>query len=196
MRIAADIGQTRRRRSMAIGAAILSLCIASSAVAAEYCVTCAGPAAMYACVVGGTPPDAPADPREQLVCIAEIAKSGGHDSCSVPRSAPKPCPGVLRIVAAPPPGATPPAPDTAAAPEAAGVPAGEPGPSAGAEEGEPEPAKPAAPPRTVEEMAKRSVETSKEGLEKAGEQVGKAGSAVGEAAKKTWNCLTSLFSDC
>jgi hypothetical protein len=73
-------------------------------------------------------------------------------------------------------------------------------------------------PRTVEELASETYEASKEGLKKAGESVsgaaqkageavtgtaksagekiGEAGSAVGGAAKKTWNCLTSLFQDC
>ena len=73
-------------------------------------------------------------------------------------------------------------------------------------------------PKTVEEMASRSYKASKKGLsnagksiskgakvtgkavsntaKKAGTQIGKAGKAVGSAAKKTWNCLTSLFSDC
>ena len=53
-----------------------------------------------------------------------------------------------------------------------------------------------APPRTVEEMAKRSLNKSKKNLEEAGQSVEKAGSSVSDAAKKTWNCLTSLFSKC
>jgi hypothetical protein len=59
----------------------------------------------------------------------------------------------------------------------------------------------------MEELAGKTVQSSKEGIkkagesisgsaQKAGEQIGSAGSAVGNAAKKTWNCLTSLFSDC
>ena len=56
-------------------------------------------------------------------------------------------------------------------------------------------------------MAKSTVKSSKEGLEKAGEtvvggaktageKIGNAGSAVGSAAKRTWDCLVSLFKDC
>lgn len=168
--------------------------VAPAVEAAEYCVTCTEPAGMYACVVAGTPADAPANAREQLVCISEIAKSGGHGSCSVPRSAPKPCPGVMKIVQAPAaapgePGAVGPAEGAAEVPPGTAAPA----------EGEPAPetvVPPAAPPKTVEELAKKTVQSSKENLEKAGENVGKAGSAVGEAAKKTWHCITSLFSDC
>jgi hypothetical protein len=74
------------------------------------------------------------------------------------------------------------------------------------------------PPQTVQELAGRTIQSSKEGMKKAsdtvasgaekageavtgtiksaGEQIGKAGTAVGNAAKKTWNCLTSLFQSC
>lgn len=157
---------------------------------------------MYACVVAGTASDTPASPREQLWCISEIARSGAHESCSVPRSAPQPCPGMMKIVAAPPAELEPPVADAEAdpqnaVPEDAGVGAAAPV----------EPVRPDRGPRTVEELAKQSVKSSQAGLEKAGEavtgtakkageQVEKAGSAVGTAAKKTWNCLTSLFSDC
>jgi len=181
--------------------------------AAEYCVTCAAPAAMYACTIDGVPPEAPNDPRGQLLCIQELARLGNHETCSVPRSAPQPCPGMVRVVAAPADG-TPPA-AAATDPAAAGT---EPALRA---EGAPtvvtapppgdapplEKVKPAKEPRTVEELAIQTVDASKQGLkkasdavtgtaEKAGENVGKAGSAVGDAAKKTWHCLSSLFSDC
>jgi len=63
------------------------------------------------------------------------------------------------------------------------------------------------PPKTVEELAKRAAKDSQESLEKAGEFVSDtaqstgetikdAGNAVGGAAKKTWDCVVSLFSDC
>ena len=175
--------------------------------AAEYCVTCSAPAAMYACVVQGSLPDAPPDPREQLICIAELANSGGHDTCSVPRSAPKPCPGVLKIVA-PSSAVPPPAPPQAEADSwpADVMPSDNAGGVGAANPNVPPPAKPNAP-RTVEELANETVKTSKQGLEKAGnavtgtakkagEQVGKAGSSVGKAAKKTWDCVVSLFNDC
>ena len=68
--------------------------------------------------------------------------------------------------------------------------------------------------RRWKELAGQTVKSSKENLQKAGdaiggtgnaiaggakqagEKIGDAGSAVGTAAKKTWSCLTSLFSDC
>jgi hypothetical protein len=203
-----------------LGAAAL----AQASVASEYCVVCAGPDATYRCQVGGVAPTGrETDPRLQLLCISEIAKSGAHDSCSIDRKATsagagEACPGELRVIAAPigpPPGATP------AAVDAPGLPPGD--PSLGPQ-GEPhidpaDPAAEAAPqkdkvPQTMEELAGQTVKNSKENLQKAGdaiggtgnaiaggakqagEKIGDAGSAVGTAAKKTWNCLASLFNDC
>jgi len=171
------------------------------AAAAEYCVVCAGPDATYRCVFEGSPEGAGTDPRAQLLCIKQLAEAGGHESCSVTRTAASPCSGELRVVAAPlgePPLGEPPEPRPSEPAADAGVP-----PEAPAEGPPPE----SKPPRTVEELAGQTVESSKEGLKKAGEtitgtakkageQIGSAGSAVGNAAKKTWNCLTSLFSDC
>lgn len=185
----------RRSRIIPMVAAVPVLACAPGAWAAEYCVTCAEPDATYACVVGGTAADAPANPREQLICIAELAKSGGHATCSVPRIAPKPCPGILKIVAAAPAGEVPvPAAAEGAADAGAPPPATEGAPgNAGPDGTTPETGET---PRTVEEMAKKTVQSSKESIAKAGENVGKAGSAVGNAAKKTWDCIVSLFSDC
>lgn len=45
------------------------------------------------------------------------------------------------------------------------------------------------PPKTMEELAKRTAEQSGESFKKAGEN-------VEAAAKKTWSCVTSLFFDC
>ena len=45
------------------------------------------------------------------------------------------------------------------------------------------------PPKTVEEALRRATKSTTDG-------VAKAGNATGEAAKKTWNCVTSLFKSC
>jgi hypothetical protein len=174
--------------------AILAAAISAPAAGAEYCVSCSGPDATYRCAVEGSLAGAAADSREQLACVKELAQSLGHESCSVSRRTPDLCPGELKVVAAPL-RETP-------------LPIGEPAPEANL------PPTPAADessepktPKTVEELAKQTVQSSKEGLQKAGqavsgtaktagEQIGKASSAVGNAAKKTWNCLISLFSDC
>lgn len=191
--------------------ALFALGTGFTAEAAEYCVSCVSPDVSYRCEVGG--PDTKADPRGWLLCITELARTGGHESCSVERGAAPPCPGIHKVLAAPagPPSDVPPfevevpPPDPPAKPPA----------DAAAVERDGATTKG---PRTVEELASETYEASKEGLKKAGESVsgaaqkageavtgtaksagekiGEAGSAVGGAAKKTWNCLTSLFQDC
>jgi hypothetical protein len=192
-------------RLLSVLAACLSLMSLSGlARAAEYCVSCAGPDAAYRCKIEGTPDGPGDDPRAQLLCIRQLAESGAHESCSVARSASYPCPGELKVIAGPvgevvPPASAEPAGEWAPVPSPPAPP-----PADGNVQAQPAPG---TPPKTVEELAGQTVNSSKDGLkkagetisgtaEKAGEQIGSAGSAVGNAAKKTWNCLTSLFSDC
>lgn len=63
------------------------------------------------------------------------------------------------------------------------------------------------PPHTVQEMVEQSAKSTSTALKKTGEAatnaaektgsaLQNAGKAVGSAAKKTWNCITSLFGDC
>jgi hypothetical protein len=40
------------------------------------------------------------------------------------------------------------------------------------------------------------MQTSGEGLKKAGEAVSETAQSASNVMKKTWNCLSSLFSDC
>ncbi len=183
--------------AFAAAASVVSLAaLVSAARASEYCVSCAGPEAAYRCEIEGTPEGPGTDPKAQLLCITELARAGGHESCAVARGGSVPCAGETRIFAAPI-GEAGPAPSIGADAPAATPP--EPAPEDAAGGGEP--------PSTVEEMAKSTVKSSKEGLEKAGEtvvggaktageKIGNAGSAVGSAAKKTWDCLVSLFKDC
>ena len=180
--------------------------LSAHALAAEYCVTCANPAAMYRCVIANTPEGLGSNPREQLACITELAKSGNHETCTASKSAPVPCPGITQTVTAPAE-VTPKL--SGEVPADASTATGEIDPSAvdtGDAATEIEPAKPQVP-RTVEELAGQTVKSTKEGLKKAGEAVGDTaskagekigtdGEAVGGAAKKTWNCITSFFSDC
>lgn len=189
-------------RTGRIAASLLALGAAGEAMALEYCVSCEGPAAMYRCVVEGTPDGPGSDPGTSLYCISEMAAKGRHQSCSVARGAPFPCPGFTAVIAAPRT-----APMEAAPPAAAGNDA----PAPEAEDAPHAEAAPPAPdnkvPRTVEELAGQTVRSSKEGIEKAGqaiggtakkagEHLGDAGSAIGNAASKTWSCITSFFSDC
>ncbi len=181
-----------------ISAALVTLIcgLALDASAQEYCVTCTEPDAKYRCTVRDEAGFTARTSRGQLLCISELARTGHHGSCSVGRTTDEPCEGELRTVmfpigadAVPPPLAEPQpgtaSPDVQDAQEATRQP--------------PEP--PAeGPPQTVEELAKQTVEASEKGLKKAGETVTdtakSTGKAVGNAVSKTWNCLTTLFSDC
>ncbi|MFA5948869.1 MAG: hypothetical protein WC807_01155 [Hyphomicrobium sp.] len=199
-----------RKATLAAALVFIATNQGPSAVAEEYCVNCAGPAAIYRCTIQGTADGRGADPRHQLLCIGELAKTGKHETCTVSKSAPFPCPGELKVVAAPPNTLpTGPAPQVAAPapPTSSPVPAS-PTDVPAADAAAPAPQEgPAKVPQTVEELAGQTVKSTKEGLEKAGEavggsakkageQIGSAGNVVGDAAKKTWNCLTSLLKDC
>ncbi len=193
---------TRSSRLLLTTLAVVSS--AASARAESYCVACFGPDAIYRCIIADAPAGAAPDPRNQVQCIKQLAKSGGHARCSVERFSAKGCDGPEHIIS---PAAAaiplnPPLPATATQP----VPPISPGTDA-----EPiplEPAQqPAGPPQTVEELAKTTVESTKKGLgdvgssvknttDKAGEKIEGVGSAIGSAAKKSWDCVTSLFSDC
>lgn len=192
------------------------LCIVSAPTrSAEFCVSCSGPEAHYACSFVGTTTDA-SDPRLKLLCITELAKAGGHATCSVDRSAVKPCAGLPKTLAMPegfdlaPSAAQLPAPaPEATTPAVATQSPADVLPAAKAETTVPKTAQPAeeAPPKTVKEMVEKSTEATGTALEKGGDAAGeavkstgsalqKAGQAAGDAAKKTWNCITSLFGDC
>lgn len=154
----------------------------ATAGASEVCVSCTGPDTVYRCTV-----DQSADVASyrygkrvlQFVCITELARQGNHQKCRVQRGEGL-CLGVERVVSltAPlDPTAAADASQTAEADGSDGVPAPEATPQ-----------KPG-PPKTVEELARRTASSSKEQLEKTGD-------AVGGAMKKSWNCLTSLFTQC
>jgi hypothetical protein len=181
--------------------------LAVQASAQEYCVTCTGPDAKYRCAIGGDATPAARTSRGQLLCITELARTGHHASCSVGRTAEAPCEGEPRTVMFP--SAADGAPPLLMRPQP-GIIGAQPGPAepqpatTGAQDSTAagQPAEPAAeaPPKTVEELAKQTVQASGNGLKKAGEAVGdtakSTGQAVGNAISKSWKCMTSLFSDC
>lgn len=168
----------------------------ASANTAEYCVQCSSPSATYRCRAGNLAADAPADPRIQVICITELAKAGQHESCAVARNAQGSCQGALRTVLAPQP-----APDVPDAAIAIPAPAAQPLPQGGAvaapdgQSDEPEKND-----TTIERPAHVTEENAASGLKKATDAIAEtaeaAGKSVGSAAKKTWNCVASLFSDC
>ena len=183
-------------RATTISTAIAALLLgglAAQASAQDYCVTCTGPDAKYHCIIGGDASVAARSSRGQMLCITQLAQSGGHASCSVSRTTTEPCEGRVRTVMFPAgePGMPPVAetPPPAAPPPAAAPPPVAPGAL-------PPPAAPQPAPSTVGEIAKDSAD----GLKKAGDAVTKTvettGNAIGHAASKTWKCLSSFFGDC
>lgn len=199
-----------RVRTLAGGlsGAWLAFGLTGQAAALEYCVICEGPPALYRCVIDGTADGPGKDSSASLFCMAQMAARGRHETCAVSRGAPFPCPGLTAVVAQPPANqaASPAPPSPAAGPANTQAAPAVTHPAVPAEK-QPDPDKPAAVPRTVEELAGQTVKSSKEGLEKAGEaiggtakkageQIGNAGSAIGNAASQTWTCITSLFSSC
>lgn len=178
------------------------------AVAATMCVTCVGPDATYRCVSEAA--SSPTDARYQFLCITEIAKSGGHQSCSVSRNASGPCEGPERVVGLAPDYAAGTPPLNASPSDVAPTPAGmTPLPPAVATQPPLQPAATQAPvpatpsgqtdipksePETIEDMAKDASASTP--LGKVGKAVEDTGNTINSAAKKTWECLTSLFNDC
>lgn len=190
---------TTRGTLVAVFASALS---ATPALSAEFCVMCSAPDAIYRCAASREGVLV-APPGAQLTCIRELARQGGHKSCAITRQPATACDGRLLIVsvdentqipadhpinATEPDTANPIPPDETAASEQ----------EKPATSGEP---------RTVQELAEQTVESSKKGIESAGEvvvdtakqtggQIKNAGDYVATGAKNTWTCITSLFSDC
>lgn len=138
----------------------------------ELCVVCSGPDAVYRCRApqerGEIAPPAP------LVCMTSIAEKGGHERCAVRRGT-STCEGQEHVLSGDQ-GEASTKPRTVLKVE---EPASEPrAPEAGPGE-----------PKTVKELAERAAKGS-------GEQLRKAGDAVGKATRRTWDCVTSLFSAC
>ena len=164
---------------------LFALLPAWPALAAEICVSCSGPTAIYRCSAdpsSGLDGHRYGDRILRFACIAELSKLGNHEKCRARKGASEPCIGAEHIVtlsgsidamaskatAAEPRDAENIAPDAAAAAEAKGD---------------------AGPPKTMEELARRTAAASKE-------QLGKTGDTLGGAMKKSWNCFASLFKDC
>ena len=162
------------------------------AEAQEYCVTCKGPDATYRCVIGGDATVAARNSRGQFLCITELAKAGGHSSCSAARGQATPCPGETRTVmfTLGDPGASPleqPTTTGATAPGHLAPVETMPAPLQGQAPVNPQATAP------VEEKKPTAVEDF---ANKTGKAVTDTGEAVGGAMKKTWDCVASLFGKC
>ena len=139
-------------------------------------MACTEPPAVYRCVIDGAKPGG-RHPLQTL-CVVAMTKEGRHAACSVKGGTVFDCNGPVKRVpwAAYNSGATEPIADAPAA-----------------EKGD-------QPPRTVEEALKRANDKTAEQLKQANEkiksQAQSVGQGVGEAAKKTWACISSLFTRC
>jgi hypothetical protein len=174
----------RLSRASSLPFGIFCCLVAGQAEAQEYCVSCTGPNAVYRCVIEGAQPGG-SQPL-QVLCITTMAKQGGHATCGIKRGTVFDCDGPVKRI----PWATLNAPPQPAAPgqQSAAPPAAEPKPDS--EE----------PPQTLLEMAKRANEKTaaqmKQVNENMKEQAKATNEAFAKATKKTWDCLSSLFTRC
>ena len=178
-KLLASLKDCAHGRWATVAATMLLLCIAGEAAGAqEHCVQCSGPAATYRCIVegGGSPGSG------KLECVTALAEQGPHETCSVGTALPGHCAGPARLVSAAP------APMRALVEKRQdfGTPVAETAPKP-ASSGEPE---------TVEALAKRLTPSEESPLAKAGGQISRVGTAVGGAARKSWDCLSSLYKAC
>lgn len=179
-------------------AAMAVVLLTGPAVAQGVCVECKGPERGYRCNVKD------AERAQQFrggqralefLCISELARVGGHESCRVSTGYSGPCIGQPHeidvaqlgkdnVIGGKPPVAEV---DALEGPEATAVAPSNPQAKGLGKKG---------PPETLEELARETVSKSKAQLSNADEGVRKAGSAVGGAVKQTWECLASLFKRC
>jgi hypothetical protein len=182
-------------RLAAVATAAVTIAVAGTARAdGELCVVCEGPTAVYRCLADGGDPAARVASGLPIRCVTEIARRGPHERCRIDKTrSVATCTGLIVTVTPPPPPLATPVVD--APPVAPSPPA--PPPTA---EGTPPAAKPDKPPETVAALAtqaaKTSTETVKETSAAASRQIENAGSAVGSALRKSWECVSSLFSRC
>lgn len=203
------------RRLPPVAAAMLALAYWYGASAQEYCVTCTGPEATYRCLIGGDATPAARSSRGQFLCITELAKAGGHASCSAARGQATPCPGETRTVMfslADPAGGlatgtVAPEPSVPAGPGMSYAP-GQPLPPVTVPAA-PGPANAPPPPphdtgstpqqpqqNAVEDLANKTGKAMSDTGKAVGNAVNDTGKAVGNAVKKSWDCVASLFGNC
>ena len=173
-----------------IASAMVVALLPNAAVAQNICVDCLGPDRSYRCTVkdGERAQQFRGGQRAlEILCISELARSGGHQSCRVNTSFAGPCIGQHQEI------------DVARAGAdffAGGKPVGQEAVPEETRATEPISPPKKGPPQTLEELARETVAKSKEQFSAADESVKKAGHAVGGAVQKTWDCVASLFQRC
>lgn len=180
----------------------------AAAQATEVCVECAEPEKTYVCQIEKS--EKVASFRAglqalQYLCVSELARIGPHARCKARRNADN-CLGTIHTVSIAEArralsGAL--APDAPTEP-AAEKPQGGSGPVPGKATGRPQavtavqptplqptpvPSDKSQPPRTMQELAERTLDAS-------GKQAKDAGDAVTTGVSKTWKCIVTLFQKC
>lgn len=210
---------TRRSAIRALLALVTSSATAFlPALAAEFCVVCGEPDGIYRCIAADVSA-ASRDTGAQLQCIQDIARRAGHKTCTIERAAGAVCNGPQWVAgAADPIGSAvgerqPVAGDQSGRPSV--MPPVGPLPATGAGEqavATPQrrrdgsgqtffPAGSPAPAGSDSAVGGGGAQVQERALprtpdEASGSTLDKAGKAVGGAAKKTWECVSSLFSRC
>ena len=146
-----------------------ALAVAAEAQAQEYCVACSEPSAVYRCVIDNAQPGG-SQPL-QVLCITALAKAGGHTQCGIKRGTVFDCNGPVKRI-----------PWTGTAGET-------PAPLVPPKPPEQAASDPKEPPKTVQELADRANKQTSEDVKKAGD-------TFKDGAKKTFECVTSLFFKC
>lgn len=170
----------------AMAAFALAVLAPASAMAQAVCVECKGPERTYSCTVKDSAKvqHVRGAPRAvEFVCISEIARAGGHESCRVGTGYSGPCIGQQFVVDLSRP-----------LPETETVQTQMPHVKPDGDKPVPQPVK--GPPQTLEQLARETMSKSKDQFSAADETMRKAGGAVGNSLKKTWDCMTSLFTRC
>lgn len=185
------VSSTGRPTVLGLAAGLLIGMSPTPLQANDYCVVCNGPDAVYRCVASD-PGLASSATALQILCIKELARQGGHQTCAISRHTRDDCAGgqvsLSTGPAAYPPtrASEPPRPDGGGDASQGRNPPQEKtqgrvaGGTAASAVVAPAPAAdaPGGP------------------LQSAADALKKGASAVGEAAKKSWDCVASLFKGC
>jgi hypothetical protein len=155
--------------SSALAAAAAVLLTGTAAAAQEYCVACSEPTAVYRCVIDNAQPGG-SQPL-QVLCVSALAKAGGHGQCAIKRGTVFDCNGPVKRI-----------PWTGAAGDT-------PAPIATPKPSVPPATDPKEPPQTVQEMTDRANKKTSDDMKQAGD-------TFKDKAKKTLDCVASLFFKC
>ena len=161
-------GAFRMTMTMKAALAVAGMVVGVGDVSAqEYCVSCADPVATYRCIIDDA--RATSGTPLQMLCVSQMAEMAKHATCAIKRVTVLECDGQIVRIAMPR--------------------TGDPVPAAIATPAPPPPRPESKPPDTLVGVVEEAGKASKEGLKSAGK-------AIGDSAKKTWKCMTSLFSRC